>query len=413
MDSPYPLRAIRALALQAAGLTRPNQTDSPPSRAALLEAARSLGAVQIDTLQRVARAQYVTLWARLGNFDPQLLDSLAYDPAEKQLFEGWYHAACYLPLEEYRYQMPDQRKMAQNPSAGYARWLAQEKNDSMVRQVRARIQSEGALRLSDFERGEQAPGSWWNWRPAKVALEYLFSCGELMISRRVRFQREYDLRERVLPPWVNTSEPSPEERNRFWVERGARALGVCYPRNTGDYTWMRLRQSRPAVEELLRNGILREVQAETLRGVETLLVHRDNLPALQQAAEGEIRAERTAFLTPFDNLWWAQGRDEAFWGFRQRIEAYTPAEKRVYGYFSLPILHKDRLVGRFDPKLERKTATLRLQALHLEPGIAPSEDLVADVAVALRSFMRFHGATDLRIEKSLPPEAGERLLQAM
>ncbi len=309
--------------------------------------------------------------------------------------------------------MPDQRKMAENPSPGYARWLAQEKNDAMVRHVRQRIEREGALRLSDFERGETKPGAWWNWRPAKVALEYLLARGELMISNRVRFQRVYDLRERVLPAGVDTREPDAAERNRFWVERGARALGVCYPRNPGDYTWMRLRQSRPAVEELLRNGILVEIRGETLRGEETLLVHRDNLPALQQAAEGEIRAARTTFLTPFDNLWWAQGRDEAFWGFRQRIEAYTPAAKRVYGYFSLPILHKERLIGRFDPKLERAARTLRLQALHLEPGIDPAPETMGAVAAALRDFMRFHGATDLRIEKSHPPEAGERLLQAM
>jgi uncharacterized protein YcaQ len=147
--------------------------------------------------------------------------------------------------------------------------------------------------------------------------------------------------------------------------------------------------------------------------VKTLIVHRENLPALEQAAAGEIRPQRTTFLNPFDNLWWAQGRDEAFWGFRQRLEAYYPAPKRVYGYFCLPILHKDRLVGRFDPKLERKIGLLRLKALYLEPGIEPDEELAANVAAAMRDFMRFHQAKELLIEKSAPPEFAERLLKAL
>ena len=135
---------------------------------------------------------------------------------------------------------------------------------------------------------------------------------------------------------------------------------------------------------------------------QTLIVHRDNLPLLEKAAAAKSAPNARRFSIPFDNLWWAQGRDEAFWGFRHRLEAYVPAPKRVYGYFCLPILHKDRLVGRFDPKLERKTGILRLKALYLEPGIEPDEELVADVAGAMRDFMQFHKATELVIEKSEP-----------
>jgi len=200
---------------------------------------------------------------------------------------------------------------------------------------------------------------------------------------------------------------------RFWLERGAKALGICLPRNAADYTWMKLGKARPLIAKLVKEGVLVEVQGETLNGAETLIVQRENLPMLEKAASGEIRAERTTFLNPFDNLWWAQGRDEAFWGFRQRLEAYYPASKRVYGYFCLPILHKDRLVGRFDPKLERKTGTLRLKALYLEPGVAASEELVANVAGAMRDFMQFHKATELAIEKSEPAELGEKLLRGM
>ena len=133
-----------------------------------------------------------------------------------------------------------------------------------------------------------------------------------------------------------------------------------------------------------------EVQAEQVDGPsQPMLVHRDNMEKLQQASVGALRAERTTFLSPFDNLFWASGRDEQLWGFRQRLEAYLPAPKRTWGYFCLPILHKDRLVGRFDPKLERKNGVLRIKALYLEEGVEPDEELVSGVATAMRDFMRF------------------------
>jgi uncharacterized protein len=281
----------------------------------------------------------------------------------------------------------------------------------MSQAILERIRVEGALRGSDFENTGTRRGSWWNWKPAKMALEHLLSFGDLMIAGRVNFQRIYDLTERVLPKWVDTTEPSAEERDRFWLTRSAKTLGISLPRNAADYTWMKLGKARPLIVELIKEGALVEVQGETLDGVKTLIVQRDNMELLEKAAAGEIQPRRTTFLNPFDNLWWAQGRDEAFWGFRQRLEAYTPAPKRIYGYFCLPILHKDRLVGRFDPKLERKASLLRLKALYLEPGIVPDEELVSDIAAALRDFLTFHGAKDVVIEKSQPGEFGEKLIK--
>jgi uncharacterized protein YcaQ len=241
----------------------------------------------------------------------------------------------------------------------------------------------------------------------------MYAFGDLMIAGRHNFQRIYDLTERVLPAWVDTSEPTPEERDRFWIERGAKALGISLPRNPADYTWMGMGKARALIKEAIKTGALVEVQGETLGGIKTLVIHRDNLELLEKAAAGEISPRRTTFLNPFDNLWWAQGRDEAFWGFRQRLEAYTPAPKRIYGYFCLPILHKDRLVGRFDPKLERKTGLLRLKALYLEPGITPDDELISDVALAMRDFLSFHGAKELVIEKSSPDEFGEKLMKKL
>jgi uncharacterized protein YcaQ len=410
----YPLSAVRALALHAQLLDQPNGSAPTPSLDSVYEVVDHLGAVQIDTLHVVARSHHLLLWSRLGAYDTKLFDHLAFDPSQRRTFEGWQHAACFVPMHEYRYQMPLQRSLRENPSNWYTRWLSQNHNPEIVQVVRERIAKEGARRVSDFERGDHPPGTWWNWRPAKVALEYLFAFGELMIANRVNFQRVYDLTERVMPKGVDLSEPTAEERDRFWIERGAKAHGVCTTAQAADYTWMKLGQGKPAVAHLVREGVLVEVKAKLMDGgTSELLVHRDHLPLLEQAASGTLQPQRTTFLSPFDSLFWARGRDEACWGFRQRLEAYTPAAKRVYGYFCLPILHKDRLVGRFDPKLERRNNLLRLHALYLEPGVKADEELVGAVAGAMRDFMKFHHADDLVIEASQPRLFGKKLLKAL
>jgi uncharacterized protein YcaQ len=370
-----------------------------------------IGCVQIDTLHMVRRSQYIVLWSRLGTYDPADFDALT-SAADRRLFEGWQHAATIIPLTEYRYQIVHQHNLSEHPTNWYNRWLNETVQKDFVPQVLERVRREGALKVSDFESDGHTGGTWWNWRPAKVALEFLYAFGELMVADRVKFQRVYDLTERVLPKWVDTTGPTVEERDRFWVERGAKALGICLPRHAGDYTWMKVSRSRPIVESLLAGGILLPVKGQLVNDkTADLVIHRDNLPLLQQAADGELKAERTTFLSPFDSLWWASRRDEQFWGFHQSLEAYLPAPKRVYGYFCMPILHKDRLVGRLDPKLERKDGLLRLKALYLEPGVKPGEELIRDVATAMRDFMAFHQAKDLLIEHSEPVAFGRNLLK--
>lgn len=292
----YPLTALRALALHTQKLDTPNGSEPAPSLDCVYETVDQLGGVQIDTLQRVARAHYLAIWSRHGTYPISLLDDLF--ARERKLFEGWYHAACYLPTHEYRYQMPRQRKAREDGHSWYARWITEPGHREMVEAVIERIRAEGGLRVSDFENPAARRGSWWDWKPAKVALEYAFSYGILMIDRREKFQRVYDLTGRVLPAHVDTDEPSAAERDRFFVERGARAIGVGLPRNPGDYTWMKITVSRPIVKDLLKSGILVEIQGETLNGPQALVIYRDNLPLLEKAASGEIRPQRTTFLIP-------------------------------------------------------------------------------------------------------------------
>ncbi len=162
-------------------------------------------------------------------------------------------------------------------------------------------------------------------------------------------------------------------------------------------------EAAPHLDAMVRDGVLVPVTARLADGeLHELFVHRDNLELLEQAAEGAIKAERTTLLSPFDTLFYPKGRDQALWRFRQVLEAYKPAPQREWGYFCLPILDRDRLVGRLDPKLERKAGRLRIEALYLEPGVKPTKRLARSMAVMLRDFMRFHDAHDLVIERAEP-----------
>ena len=416
----YPLKAIRALALHTQGLAGSNRRRGNPTIEEVYSAVERVGWVQIDTLQVVNRSQYIALWSRLGDYDMGHLDKLLFDGEStspdnnRRLFEYWAHAACIIPLTSYRWLMPMMSRRASGRGTWHRKWVADPDNARFVEATLEQIRSDGPARPADFRTGKRAPGTWWNWDNAKIALEHLYDVGTLAISNRVNFQRFYDVRERVIPQWVDRREPSEEEGLKRLLEISLRSLGASEPVQVGDYFHAKRTEAKPLVETLVEDGAFVKVNAKLAdRKIHQLLVHRDNLRTLEMAADGEVRAGRTTFLTPFDSLFWARGRDMSFWKFRQTLECYVPEPKRIWGYFCLPILYGDRLVGRFDPKVERKTGVLRIKALYLEPGVKPGARLVSSVARAMRDFMRFHKATELVIERSEPAEFGEKLEAAM
>ena len=417
--SRYPLAAARAVALHTQGLDAP-PLDGAPSPDAIYDTVERIGWVQLDTLQMVRRSQYVALWSRLGPYDAGDFDYLTFGNGsiegsnDRRLFEYWMHAACIVPLSLYRFAIPAMRRHA-NPTGKRRReWLEDPENIAVLDEVMTHIRENGLARSADFERTDGRRGTWWDWKPAKIALEHLYNTGELTIANRVNFQRIYGITEKVLPEWVDTTPPSEEEAYLTLLDKSARALGVCAPMQIPDYFHMKRTPAKPLVQRMLDEGTLMPVNVELDDGVVTeQVVHRANLSLLERAVDGDISPRHTTFLSPFDSLFWAKGRDVQFWGFQQILEAYKPAPQRIWGYFCLPILHNDRLVGRFDPKLERRDATLRLKHLHLEPGVEPEDDMVADIAGAMRSFMAFHDATDLVIERSKPRGLRRRLLRAM
>ena len=418
-QTPYSLAAARALALHTQGLDASASGDSPDADA-IYDTVDRIGWVQLDTLQMVQRSQYIALWSRLGPYDTADFDHLTFGNGDiqgandRRLFEYWMHAACIIPLSLYRFTIPTMLNHKYRQGKRRREWLEDPANIKVLDAVMEHVRENGLARSADFERTDGRRGTWWDWKPAKIALEHLYNTGELTIANRVNFQRIYGITETVLPDWVDTTPPTEEEAYLTLLDKSAHALGICAPMQIPDYFHMKRTPAKPLIQRMLDEGTLLPVEVELHDGtVAEHVVHRANLPLLEHAADGDLEPSRTTFLSPFDSLFWAKGRDTQFWGFQQILEAYKPAPQRIWGYFCLPILHKDRLVGRFDPKLERRESTLRLKHLHLEPGIQPEDDLVAGIASAMRSFMAFHDATNLVIEQSKPRGLRRKLLKAM
>ncbi|MGD2057301.1 MAG: crosslink repair DNA glycosylase YcaQ family protein [Anaerolineales bacterium] len=418
----YPLEAVRCLALYAQGLTTVNGQEPQATRPAIAELIDQLVCVQIDTLQRVQRSHYLAIWSRLGSYDPADLDALVYGGSQddegeddRRIFEFWFHAACLLPLSEYRYRRQYMQSARRGRGERQRRWLAEEQNQDLLKEVYRRIEVEGAVKARDFEAAGGGAGTWWNWKPAKTALEHLFGRGDLMIADRVNFQRVYDLAERVLPEWVDRSDPGEKATTRHILERTMIATGVCAENQLADYCHDFTRTSVTGeIQTLIEEGIFQRIYTRLPGGRQlSLILHRDRMLDLQRCADGEIKAERTTFINPFDTFFYPGGRDEQLWGFRQVLEAYKPADQRIWGYYCLPILHGSELIGRLDPRLDRRAGRLHLEALHLEPGAEPSEQIVSAVAEAMMDFLHFHDADELVVERTAAGGFGGKLVRQM
>jgi uncharacterized protein YcaQ len=393
--------AARAVLLAAQGLSSP--PERPATKEDVLGAVRRMGVLQIDSIAVVARSPYLVLWSRLGSYEPRWLDELL---AEGALFEYWAHAASFIPIEDYGLY----RRLMLEGSEKTRAWFSTHPEE--VRLVLARIREGGPVRSAEFARADGRAGGWWEWKPEKRALEHLFAAGELMISRRdPNFHRVYDLRERVLecalPGWEDTSAPSFREVQRALALKAVRALGVSVARWVPDYFRMPKRGIAPLLEELAdEDGLLR---ARIEGWEESAYVHPDNARLAERALSGDLRPSLTTLLSPFDPVVWDRARASELFGFEYRIEVYTPAARRRYGYYSLPILHRGALVGRLDAKAHRKEGLFEIRALHLEPGVKVERDLVSGLAGALRGCADWHGTPEIVVRRSDPPELVEQL----
>jgi uncharacterized protein YcaQ len=362
----------RRIALAAQGFSGARPTGRVDRRHARRVFAR-IGLVQIDSVNVLVRSQELPLFARLGPHRRDLVPAMA---ADGELFEYWGHEASLLPVEHqplFRFRMAE-AKRGDGVWRGLAR-LGRERPD-YVAAVYDLVKERGPVRANDLRGGgeRRRRESWWSWDDAKRALELLFWSGELSCHRLANFERVYDLTERILPSWVLAQPtPSAEESRRELLVMAAAALGVATAADLCDYYRLNVPAARPALADLVEDGRLVPVAVEGWTA-----------PAyLHPAARQPRRVDSRALLSPFDSLVWDRTRTERVFGFRYRIEIYTPPSQRQYGYYVLPFLLGSALVARVDLKSDRQVSALLVRAAWGEAGIDP-EAVAEELADELR-----------------------------
>ena len=351
------------------------------------EVVRRLGYVQIDTIAVIARAHHHVLWTRLPTYNAAQLDRAQGE--ERQVLEYWSHAAAYLPMEDYRFCLPRMAASRRRRDA----WFRAHK--PLTQHVVQRIRAEGPLRAADFEAepGHRA-GPWWDWKPAKLALEYLFHAGHLLVTYRRGFQKYFDLAERVLPPHVNTTRPTPLAYGRHLIRRTLECHGLAAEKEITYLKPYAQPAVRQAVQAMTKQGALLPVTVEGLH--EVYLVQPDHLEqTLTTPPDSAQTAATVHLLSPFDNLVIQRKRLQQLFGFPYQIECYVPAAKRQYGYFCLPILWGERFVGRVDPKAHRSTGCLELLSLSVDRELQGNTDFWAAFSQALQTFATFNGCASV------------------
>ncbi len=363
-----------------------------------------LGYVQIDTISVIERSHHIVLFTRNPGYKHNHLHELQAN--DKKIFEYWAHAASFVPMKDYRYYLPRmQRKHV------YGSWISNwiQKNRKVLKIVRKRIEKDGALSASDFEdEPNRKRGPWWDWKPAKMALEILFWQGILMIKERRSFQRIYDLTERVLPKGLETTKPTDTEEKQFFIKRALQAMGVANERDIRSYIQIK-EDLLPYLKLLEKTGEIQQVEIEGLEN--TYYVMTKDLIRLKK--EKIDLDEKVHFLSPFDNLIILRNRTKALFDFDYSLECYVPKQKRKYGYFSLPILWQGELVGLIDPKADRANDTFLVQNIHLHAMRSAIERkrnatqidykrFGSAFARALHNFAQFHKCPKIQFNKNVP-----------
>ena len=370
----------RRIALAAQGFTDPRPSGRVDARH-IRRVLERIGLLQLDSVNVFCRSHYLPVLARLGPYPRELLDRLSAHragPVQRELVEYWAHEASLIPLQTHpllRWRM----ERVDVDSWGSMARVAREQPE-LVDQILAQVAANGPLRSGEtgFDRSVPAQGAMWNWHDGKVALEYLFWAGRVMASRRVNFERWYDLPERVLPASI-LSRPalSVADQQRELVRIAARAYGVATEPDLGDYFRLPRAESKARVAELVAGGELQPVEVQGW-----------GRPAyLWPSARQPRRVHARALLSPFDPLIWFRERAERLFGFRYRIEIYVPAAQRVHGYYVLPFLLGEQLVARVDLKSDRQSGVLLVQGAYSEPGIdavVVAAELADELAVTAR-----------------------------
>jgi uncharacterized protein YcaQ len=394
----------RRLAIVAQGLAGPRPRADTEG---IMDVIDQLGCLQLDPINIVARSHLLVLWSRLGPYDQGLLDLLLWQ--ERQLFEYWAHAASIVLTQDYPLHQMRMRSYGKGSDAWsqhVSAWMQQ--NETLRLSILSALQQRGPLRSRDFEDPVQVAwrsSGWTDGRTVGRMVDFLWAQGHVLVSKRVGVQKWWDLAERCLPPiWISQEPLAEHEVVCAAAQRALRSLGVATPR---DITEHFTRNRYPGLSEVLseleaKERILRvRVQEQGKELVGPWFVHVELLPVLERL-EQQAWEPRTTLLSPFDNLICDRKRTARLFDFLYQSEIYTPKDKRRFGYYIMPILSGDQLIGRIDPTFDRSRKQLLINAVHTEPATAITGETGQAVAAAIEELAAFLGATTISYSHQMP-----------
>lgn len=368
-----------------------------------LEAIRNLECVQIDPVNVIYRNHHLVLHARVNDYEPSYLDALLYK--DRAVFEYWCNEKSIIPIEDFRYFRYRMQNFMEFHSPFYERLKAgREQLKEAISHVLASIEAKGPLSAQEFKQDKKVDS-----KTAQRVLNLLWDIGKVMIHHMEKNRRYYDLSKRVLPSSTNTETPTRAEYERFMIEKYMRAYGLIDVRDWR-FGWLDLKtfQRRVIVEQMVEDGRIHPVKIEGVRHIYYVL--EKDLDALISPEDPVDK--KVHFVAPLDNLIWNRRMVSDVFDFDYTWEIYKPPEKRLYGYYVLPIVQRARFVGRIDPKLDRRNQTMVINSLLVEAGQF-TEALAFELAAALRRFLKFHKASRIKIVRTRPNELKATLLSRL
>lgn len=388
-----------------------------PTADDILQVVQDIGCLQLDPISVVARSHTLVTFSRVGPYDTAQLDRLIYQ--DRALFEYWAHAASIVLTRDYPIHHLRMRTYAKTNEPWHqriAQWIDANKKlrDTILREIKRNgpISSRVLTEMGEAPKAWVSSG-WTNDRNVSRMLDFLWMQGKIMVAKRQGLNKFWDLAERVLPEWTPREKWSEREIVTRAAQTSLRALGVGTERHISQhYIAGRYPQLRERLNELERAGELEQLEIRDAKDGAwkgTWYIHRADVPLLEQIERGEFEG-RTVLLSPFDNLVRDRVRNIHFWNFDYKIEIYVPQAKRKYGYYVLPILHNDMLIGRIDPQMDRAHGVLNIRAVHAEANAPRDTKTAHAVRDAIEELGEFLGATEIKYTKRVP-DKWSRVLQ--
>lgn len=342
-----------------------------------------LGYVQIDTISVVERSHHHILWSRFSSYSHSMIDKL--QRSERKIFEYWSHAASYLPMHDYSYSLP--RKLRYRSK--YSAWRAS--NKKIIRNVLDRIRAEGPLSSRDFEGSKTGPSGWWNHKPAKAALDFLFHTGELMVSFREGFSKYYDFPENILPDGISIKVPDAKSESKHLILSAINAGGIVTDKDILYLRRISQNDYKKALTELSEEGMITAVKIENK--ADTYRTFPEFLSKMSKTKD------RVRILSPFDNLIINRSRLKRIFGYQYTLECYVPENKRKFGYFCLPVLKGTEFIGMIECKADRIARIFRL--IKAYPYGISMDELLHSIAKEIPKLAEFSGCKDIEIDPEI------------